>query len=206
MTNCLFFGDSIVYGEYDGILGGWVDNLKRFCHEKYYNHNAKEVNIFNLGIGGETTEGLLKRFDVEFSARKSPFDNLIFLSYGANDLAIKDKVQIVSKENYKKNMKNVILQAKQTTDKIYLVSILPTSSKIDGVIVSSGKLRTIEMIKEYNNVLKLIAEENGVEYIDTYSAFFDNKEECLSKDSVHPNEKGYQLISEYVKPIIEKYL
>jgi lysophospholipase L1-like esterase len=24
----LFFGDSITYGEYDGVFGGWVDILK----------------------------------------------------------------------------------------------------------------------------------------------------------------------------------
>ena len=44
MTNCLFFGDSITYGEYDGILGGYVDFLKRFCHTEYYTNNAEEVN------------------------------------------------------------------------------------------------------------------------------------------------------------------
>ncbi|MBF2709905.1 SGNH/GDSL hydrolase family protein [Flavobacterium soyangense] len=81
MTNCLFFGDSITYGVYDGILGGWVDNLKKYCHWRYCNDDSKEVSIFNMGIGGETTEGLIKRFDVEFVARKSPFDNLIFLCY-----------------------------------------------------------------------------------------------------------------------------
>lgn len=206
MTNCLFFGDSITYGEYDGILGGWVDNLKRYCHSRYCNDDSKEVSIFNLGIGGETTEGLIKRFDVEFSARKSPFDNLIFLSYGVNDLAINDNVQIVSKEQYKKNLQNVIRKAKEATEKIFLISILPISSKIDGVISSTGKFRTIKAIQEYNEVLKNLAKENGLEFIDTYSVFFDTKEDNLSKDSVHPNEKGCQLISEIIKSIIEKYL
>ena len=49
MTTCLFFGDSIIYGEYDGVSGGWVDILKRYCHARYH-ENEKEVNIFNLGI------------------------------------------------------------------------------------------------------------------------------------------------------------
>ena len=80
MTNCLFFGDSITYGEYDGILGGYVEILKRYCHAEFYNNNANEVNCFNLGIGGETTEGLMKRFEVETKARLSPDENLIFFS------------------------------------------------------------------------------------------------------------------------------
>lgn len=89
MTNCLFFGDSITYGEYDGILGGYVEILKRYCHAEFYNNNANEVNCFNLGIGGETTEGLIKRFEIEIKARLSPDENLIFFFYGANDLAEK---------------------------------------------------------------------------------------------------------------------
>lgn len=29
MTKCLIFGDSITYGENDGVLGGWVDDFKK---------------------------------------------------------------------------------------------------------------------------------------------------------------------------------
>ncbi|MGL4584582.1 MAG: hypothetical protein ACRCVU_16570 [Flavobacterium sp.] len=46
-TNCLFFGDSITFGEYDGILGGWVDILKRYSYGKFYNEDVNEVNMLN---------------------------------------------------------------------------------------------------------------------------------------------------------------
>ncbi len=85
----LFFGDSITYGEYDGVFGGWVDILKRYALQKFHEGNGDELILFNLGIGGETTEGLLKRMPVELEARNSADGNLIFISYGANDLAKK---------------------------------------------------------------------------------------------------------------------
>ncbi|RQO35517.1 peptidase [Chryseobacterium sp. KBW03] len=202
----LFFGDSITYGEYDGVFGGWVDILKRYALQKFHEGNGDELILFNLGIGGETTEGLLKRIPHEMNARNSADGNIVFLSYGANDLAIKEGVQIVDPEKFKKNIKTAITHAAQFSNEIYLVSILPFSQKVDGVVVSSGKLRTNEEVIIYNQILKELAAENSLKYIDFYSAFLDDKEILLSADGVHPNEKGYGMMAEIAIPIIEKYL
>ncbi|MFS4473373.1 SGNH/GDSL hydrolase family protein [Chryseobacterium sp. T20] len=202
----LFFGDSITYGEYDGVFGGWVDILKRYALQKFHEGNGDELILFNLGIGGETTEGLLKRLPHELSARNSADGNIVFLSYGANDLAVKDGVQIVDSEKFRSNIKEAIIHARRFSDIIYIVSILPFSQKIDGVVVSSGKMRINEDVVVYNQILKDIAAEDSLTYIDFYSAFLDDKEILLSADGVHPNEKGYGMMAEIAIPIIEKYL
>lgn len=202
----LFFGDSITYGEYDGVFGGWVDILKRYALQKFHEGNGDELILFNLGIGGETTEGLLKRIPHELAARNSADGNIVFLSYGANDLAVKDGVQIVDPDKFKTNIKEAVAHAKQFSNAIYLVSILPFSQKIDGVVVSSGKKRINEDVVVYNQILKNIAAEDSLGYIDFYSAFLDDKEILLSADGVHPNEKGYGMMAEIAIPIIEKYL
>jgi lysophospholipase L1-like esterase len=205
MTNCLFFGDSIIYGEYDGLSGGWVDILKRYCHTRYH-ENAKEVNVFNLGIGGETTDGLLNRLDVEAKARKSPLENVIFISYGANDLAIIDKKQLVHPEKFKENLKTAVSKAKEITEKVFLISVLPVSKRIDGVTVASGKLRTNETVMAYNHIISEIASISNTEYIDLCTIFLEDTENLISRDGVHPNADGYKLISELVKPVIDQYL
>lgn len=202
----LFFGDSITYGEYDGVFGGWVDILKRYALQQFHEGNGDELILFNLGIGGETTEGLLKRIPHELSARNSADGNLIFLSYGANDLAIKEGVQMVDPEKFKNNMSTAIAHAKEFSNEIYLVSILPFSQKIDGVVVSSGKKRINEDVVVYNQILKDLAAEHSLGYIDFYAAFLEDKEILLSADGVHPNEKGYGMMAEVAIPIIEKYL
>lgn len=202
----LFFGDSITYGEYDGVFGGWVDILKRYALQKFHEGNGDELILFNLGIGGETTEGLLKRLPHELSARNSPDGNLVFISYGANDLAVKDGIQMVEPEKFKSNITIAVQHAKQFSDTIYLVSILPFSRKVDGVEVSTGKLRTNQDVIAYNQILKDIAADYSLGYIDFYTAFLEDKEILLSADGVHPNEKGYGMMAEVAIPIIEKYL
>ncbi|WP_082140540.1 SGNH/GDSL hydrolase family protein [Chryseobacterium sp. FH2] len=201
----LFFGDSITYGEYDGVFGGWVDILKRYALQKY-NEGSNELILFNLGIGGETTEGLVKRIPHEMKARNSADGNIIFLGYGANDLAVKDGSQMVDPTQFKTNIEAAIQAAELYSDDIYLVSILPISEKIDGKISATGKIRTDEDVLVYNQILKDISVENSLSYIDFHSVFLDDKEILLSADGVHPNEKGYGMMAETAIPIIEKYL
>ena len=202
----LFFGDSITYGEYDGVFGGWVDILKRYALQKFHEGNVDELILYNLGIGGETTEGLLKRMPTELGARNSADGNLVFIGYGANDLAIKEGIQVVKPETFKSNIATAVQHAKQFSKDIYLVSILPVSQKIDGVVVGSGKLRTNEEVVVYNQILKDIAVDHSLMYIDFYAAILEDKEILLSADGVHPNEKGYGMMAEIAIPIIEKYL
>ncbi|MCI3935686.1 GDSL-type esterase/lipase family protein [Chryseobacterium aahli] len=201
----LFFGDSVTYGEYDGVFGGWVDILKRFALQKY-NEGSSELILFNLGIGGETSEGLVKRIQHEMSVRNAEDGNVVFLGYGANDLVVKDGNQIVNPRQFKANIEKAIQHAKVFSKEIYLVSILPVSDKINGEISVSGKVRTNEDVLVYNQILKDIVAENSLNYIDFHSAFLEDKEILLSKDGVHPNEKGYGMMAEIAIPIIEKYL
>ncbi|WP_366790999.1 GDSL-type esterase/lipase family protein [uncultured Chryseobacterium sp.] len=159
-----------------------------------------------MGIGGETTEGLVKRISYETEARNSEEGNIVFIGYGANDLAIKNGMQAVEPERFKANITAAVQKAKQYAEGIYLISILPVARKIDGVKVSSGKLRSSAEILKYNQLLKEVADENTLQYLDFYSGFADDKEILLSRDGVHPNEKGYGIIAEMAIPVIEKYL
>lgn len=206
MINCLCFGDSITYGEYDGVSGGWTDILKRYFHSRFINENIEELNVFNLGIGGETTDGIVKRFSAEVAARTSPDQNLIFFAYGANDVALKEGYRMVESEKFKTNLREVIGKAKEITPDLHIISILPVASAIDGITVPSGKQRSNQIIEEYNQVLQEFAAQYGIAFINLYHSFFKEKDILLSDDGVHPNDKGYQFIAEHIKPFIEKFL
>lgn len=201
----LFFGDSITYGEYDGVFGGWVDILKRYALQQFH-EGKNELILFNLGIGGETTVGLLKRMPYELAARNSAEGNVVFIGYGANDLAKKDGTHMVNLEQFRNNINEAIHHAKQYTNDIYLVNILPVSQKVDGIESATGKLRTNEEVIVYNQILKDVASENSVHHVDFHAAVLDDKEILLSADGVHPNEKGYGIMAETAISIIEKYL
>lgn len=201
----LFFGDSITYGEYDGVFGGWVDILKRYALQQFH-EGKNELILFNLGIGGETTDGLLKRMPYELAARNSVEGNIVFIGYGANDLAKKDGVHLVNPEQFRNNISEAIHHAKQYADDIYLVNILPVSQKVDGIESATAKLRTNEEVQVYNQILKDIASENSIHHVDFHTVILKDKEVLLSADGVHPNEKGYGIMAETAIPIIEKYL
>ncbi len=201
----LFFGDSITYGEYDGVFGGWVDILKRYALQKY-NEGSKELILFNLGIGGETTEGLVKRISYEMEARNSAEGNIVFIGYGANDLAMKYGIQMVEPERFKANIITAVQKSKSYAEAIYLISILPVSANIDGITVASGKRRSTTEILQYNQILQEIANEYHLNYLDLYSGFVQDKELLLFRDGVHPNEKGYGIMAEMAIPVIEEYL
>lgn len=203
--NILCFGDSITYGEYDGVFGGWVDLLKREFLSQFHSEK-NEVLVFNLGIGGETSKGILKRFSIESEARKSDEKNIVFLAFGANDLAIKEGDFLVNPGQFHQNMKTLLQLAKAFSETVFLLSILPISDQIDEVKVASEKIRTNENVKKYNQILQHIASELNVEFIDLYPLFLPQKEKWLSADGVHPNDQGYQFLAKTIKPIIEDYL
>ena len=175
MINCLCFGDSITYGEYDGVSGGWTDILKRYFHSVFINENIEELNVFNLGIGGETTDGIVERFSAEVAARTSPDQNLIFFAYGANDVALKEGYRMVESEKFKTNLREVIGKAKEITPHLHIISILPVASAIDGITVPSGKQRSNQIIEEYNQVLQEFAAQYGIAFINLYHSFLKKK-------------------------------
>lgn len=179
---------------------------EKICASEYNEGSSNELILFNLGIGGETSEGLIKRIPHEMKARNSADGNIIFIGYGANDLAVKDGNQMVNPAQFKANIEYAIQDAKLYSEEIYLVSILPISEKIDSKISATGKIRTNADVLVYNQILKDIATEHALSYIDFHSAFLKEKEILLSKDGVHPNENGYKMMAEIAIPIIEKYL
>ena len=113
---------------------------------------------------------------------------------------------MADQETFLANLTKAIEQAKKITSKLYIISILPVASAIDGITVPSGKQRSNQMITQYNTLLQQLSVQHEVTYIDVYNPFFENKDVYLSRDGVHPNDKGYQFIAEQIKPIIEAVL
>ncbi len=205
MSKILFFGDSITFGEYDGVFGGYADILKRYSHTKFLTENTEEVTVYNLGIPGETTESLIKRIDTELKSRISDDRSAVFLFYGANDLAKKEGNHQVSLDNFSANISDAVKNAQKYGSDVYLIGLVPISERINDVVTSTGKKRSQSDIIIYNSKIKAIAETFSVNYVDLNLYFEDKTEEFISIDGVHPNAKGYRLIAEILKPLLEIY-
>ena len=175
--NYLFLGDSIT--DYYNL-------------DEYYNGKP----VVNSGICGNTTTDILNNMDgrvYKYNPSK------VFLLIGTNDLQKgKDNKEIVS------NIEEIIKDIKRNrpSAKIYLESIYPVDEER-----SSSQDRKNSDIKDINKKLKQYCCDNDIKYIDLYSKLVDkdgiNLEDKYSKDGLHLNSKGYEVVTSCLKKYID---
>ncbi len=149
-----------------------------------------EHQAVNLGVAGETVEGLLARIDGIINDH--PNADLIFVMTGANNIAMEDYEFFVPYGEIIDKLKSAYPGAK-----IYIQSVLPII--LEWISGSS--------IIDINRSIKALAVDKGVEFIDIYSYFVENGEpvkEYLLDDGVHLGDKGYEVWSRVVERIIDK--
>ncbi len=204
----LCFGDSVTFGEIDTESSGWVDQLKQDYITLQASSTRQDISIYNLGIGGETTDGLCVRFEVEFNARfKKGLDTLVMFAYGANDIVIHKDKNIVPITYFIKNLTRCIQAAQLNSANVFLLGLTPISHSIDGVVNQHDKLRHSKDIKDYNSALKDLAKETKSIYLDTYGEFIlHDSNELLSSDGLHPNAAGHKVIYQMAKQELENLL
>lgn len=160
---------------------------------EYFNwqNRFSEYDAVNLGISGETVEGLLGRIDRIISSIKNP--DYIFIMTGINNIAMED-FKIL--ESYKKIVSELSSKFKETV--IIVQSILP----VNLYWIDNGIIKTI------NRKLKEIAHELNAEYLDVFSHFIDSKgspnSEYFLDDGVHLNDKGYDVWAKAVEGFLRR--
>ncbi len=210
MAQVLAFGDSITYGSWDPENSGWANLLRKYFDDKVEKEQDFYGLVYNLGIPGETTEGLVKRFKSETEVRFRKGEEDIFLfAFGANDSAlIMSKGAFkVSVEDYVRNLDTVLGDAKSYSTKIALLNTTPVVEKVTAHVENKDKSRLNEYVGRYNAPLQTLAEKHNVPLLDVYSAFMQHDLEGLfCEDGLHPNEVGHEIIFEIVKQQIEPWL
>jgi lysophospholipase L1-like esterase len=145
-------------------------------------------NWLNQGISGETSEGLLNRLDLFDKTQPE----VIFVLIGINDLirGLSDETILTNQQQIVRYLRQVHPQAK-----IVLQSILPHGGQ-KATWERRDRLLSIpnSRIRELNQQLKAIAQEEEVSYLDLYPLFADtegNLKMDLSSDGLHLNPQGY---------------
>lgn len=142
---------------------------------------SKELKtpIINLGVSGNTTAQGLARIDEVISKRPGT----VLVLFGGNDFLRK-----VPKEETFKNLRKIISTLQEEGAMVVLLGIR-------GGILSD----------QFEKDFEYLAQETGVIYIsDVLDGLFGHSE--LMSDEVHPNSKGYALISDRIYKQIEKYV
>ena len=204
--NILVFGDSIVWGFGDSEKGGWTNLLKVFFQSSEYTKNLIFNTVYNLGIGGDTTDLLLERFRNEVEARVEEnhgirkTDIMIF-AIGTNDsifLNSKDNPR-VNLEDFRKNLRELINQAKKFTKKIIFIGLNEVDeSKTAPTPWNKSRYWTNESMKKYDSMIRLVCQKNDILFIPMFDLL--NKKDLI--DGLHPNSRGHQKIFERVKDFL----
>src|SRR3989344_1363671 len=116
------FGGSIAYGAGD-TEGGWASRLRTILVKR-----QSHFLLYNLGVPGDTTDDLRKRFIPELGARiRKDADTIIIFSIGGNDAGfVSDRQEfMVPLERFSENMEWFITEAKKLSSKILIKNLTP---------------------------------------------------------------------------------
>ncbi|KYK26976.1 hypothetical protein AYK26_04390 [Euryarchaeota archaeon SM23-78] len=200
MTRILVFGDSIAFGDCDN-KGGWVQRLRE-CLYKY------DVSVYNLSISGDTTDGVLERFDFETKQRLNTEKELLILfAIGINDSRMdhSKKDQSVNLKDFKTNLKEIIRLARKHASKIVFIGLTPVDeSKTTPIPWIEGIDYNNNYVKEYNDSIKTICDKEKIPFIDIYEEFRKQDYKALLEGGLHPNSEGHELMFQIIKEFLVK--
>ena len=149
-------------------------------------------NVINRGLSGDRTAGVLDRLEEVIESKPDK----IFIMIGVNDLRHNYTITSIT-ENYKEIIETIQERSPKTS--IYIQSILPVNIDIGTPKTKNWRIRKM------NEIIKDLAKDFNIEYIDIHSALLDkdNKLDAqYSEDGLHINGKGYLVW----KSILEKYV
>lgn len=193
MNAILCFGDSITFGRGESPCIGWCGRLKEWFESKN-EYNA----VYNLGIPGETSKGLLNRFEIELTKRvrylREEDKFTVIIAIGTNDLSSADGKHLIKINEFESNIRKLYLFAKKTVDTVYVLSIPPAHTKLGGDWEDSSYMN--EDVDRYNHILEEVTTDDFVKltFLD-----WDSK----VPDGIHPDSIGYADMFNQIKILFE---
>jgi len=180
-----FWGDSITFGSCDSEGLGWVGRLRRAMSVEDYHQ------FYNFGICGDTSEGVLKRFGVEYEATRP---ERVVIALGINDakLPTGGDGNLVPLPNFVENIETIIALAKAGGSSVVLVGPMAVGGKLPTPVATFSDAESMR----YRDALADIAVRHECKFIDMFEVLDPTTDLA---DGVHPNASGYEKMYEFVK-------
>lgn len=203
----LVFGASTTYGAWD-LEGGWVARLRKLLDEKVIKSNYKIHHlIYNLGVSGDKTEDVSRRFDSETQVRSSDKrETIILFHVGINDTIFNEKLGTteVSPEQFQKNFKLLINKAKKYSDTVIMVGYMPVDERVNPMPWAPGRSYRNNFVEKFNKIMASVSENEKIPFIDVFSKFINTDYSSLLADGVHMNNEGHKKLYELVRDFLLK--
>jgi lysophospholipase L1-like esterase len=181
-TTTLFIGDSITEGF----------DLAYFL---------KDSSMVNMGIGGDFTEGILKRLEPVATLQPKK----IFLLIGINDV-----LKRIPKTETTANHTLIVQQIKEQcpASQLFVQSILPINRSYT-VMTGQQKIPTSEVLADIhwlNEQLAKLCAQTGCHYVDLFPAFTNRHGELqngLTYDGLHLDNNGNAVWTTLLTPLLQ---
>ncbi len=146
----------------------------------------------NRGISGDIIPGVLNRLETVTKGHPAK----VFLMIGTNDMNLG-----ASNDSIAHGIRTIVQRIKAESPKTHLIiqSILPTN---DYYGYYSGHTKRWKDVAVINGMLRDIAVEEGVDYLDLYHPFANEEgklDTLYSNDGLHLNGKGYELWKDLIE-------
>lgn len=194
-------GDSITKGVRPGVTDSETFASLLESRAKAAGH---QVEVINVGIGGERTDQALARFERDVIS-KSP--GILTVMYGANDSYV-DPGQPgprLSPERFRENLEKIVDLAQGAGIRVILMTEprWGANPKPNG-LGEHPNLRLAEFMK----VVREVARENKVVLVDHFEEWTRRETDGLdlatvTTDLLHPNPAGHRLLAETIWPALE---
>jgi len=187
MSLCIF-GDSITWGACDARHGGWATRIRL-----HFESIGSEVEVYNLGISGNTTRDLLQRFSDEATARGA---TAIIFAFGINDTIAES---IIPAERFAQNFQMLLDMAADITPNVGCVGI---------TCVDAEHLKKADMesygynntsIGAYDALIKKLCEAKEIPYVHVFNTITPSD----LPDGLHPNSHGHEKLFHKILPMAE---
>lgn len=197
-------GDSLTRGTGDDSGKGYVGLVTEDLKKRL---SPQEIIIYNLGINGQTSSELLAQLGKQNIGRQIGEADVILMTIGGNDLFQQgetlfnlnlENVQQLQQE-YLANLQQVFTTIRGSNQHatVFLLGLYNPFIKLE----QSETTNTI--VREWNYATeKVVGQFEQIVFVPTFDLFQLSVNDYLYSDHFHPNQAGYQLISNRLAPLI----
>ncbi|MGK6343715.1 SGNH/GDSL hydrolase family protein [Chryseobacterium sp. DT-3] len=175
----------------NSITEGWVKT-----HPEFFSKN----NYTGRGIGGQTSSQMLLRFQNDVVALKP---KLVIINAGTNDIA--QNTGTYDQDFTFNNIKAMADIARSNGIKVIIASVLPAAAFPWRKEITDVS----QKVDALNSRLKQYSLSNKLIFVDYNTAMRNEKggmREGLSKDGIHPESAGYNIMEPLIKSAVNKVL
>lgn len=191
-------GDSITRGERSGVKKDETFSALLAARLK--------VEVANVGVGGERTDGALARLGKAVLDKKP---KVVLVMYGTNDSYVDKgaKLPRLSTKQYRENLVSLVEKIRKGGAEPILMTEPRWAKLQKNGLGEDPNVR----LEEYMEACRAVAKEHKTPLVDHYTYWKDAEAKGTvlfdwTTDGCHPNPRGHKVLADLIEPVLKKAL